>query len=131
MSSPRIWVLFQIRESMGAFEFEKILVVSSDLKLIIDYIDQDGEFTRPENYKDYIRYHYDLYKVGKKEQAEELYKDNKVEQEEFIKKELEFFSVMFAQPKDKDDMSGDALWLGLVPLLEKKQGGKRKKTLKK
>ena len=116
---------------MGAFEFEKIHVVSSDLKLIMDYIDQDGEFTRPENYKDYIRYHYDLYKVGKKEQAEELYKDNKVEQEEFIKKELEFFSVMFAQPKDKDDMSGDGLWLGLVPLLEKKQGGKRKKTLKK
>ncbi len=116
---------------MGASEFEKIHVVSSDLKLIIDYIDQDGEFTRPENYKDYIRYQYDLYKVGKKEQAEELYKDNKVEQEEFIKKELEFFSMMFAQPKDKDDMSGDELWLGLVPLLEKKQGGKRKKTLKK
>jgi len=130
MSSPRIWVLFENRETSNGFEFQNIHVVSSDLKLIIDYIDQDGQFTRPEDYKEQIRYQYDLYKDQKKEQAEEMYED-KVEQEEFIKKELAFFSFIFATLKDKGDMSGDCLWLGLVPLLEKKQGGKRKKTLKK
>ena len=126
MSLTKVWVLYMCADLDGYEEFEQIIVVSPDIQMIFDYIDNSDEYERTHD-KSAMNESYESRKKELKKLAKEFY-ENEDEQNEYVQEQLDLFNYPIANLRNNE--KGETLSVRLTPFIQKKRGGKNRKTKK-